>query len=58
MSKYVKYIFAKTCIIRIYFAYIFLNIFAKIYVTYFIPRPTKYIFMPKSCICCIYISFS
>ena len=23
MSKYMKYIFAKTCIIRIYFAYIF-----------------------------------
>ena len=51
-----KYIFAKSCIIRIYFAYILCikvryicqNIF-DVYVTY-IPRPSKYIFVPKSCI--------
>ena len=56
--KYMKYIFAKTCIIRIYLAYIFLDIFAKIYLTYIIPRPSKYIFMPKSCVSRIYISYS
>ena len=58
MSKYVKYIFAKSCIIRIYFAYILWDIFAEIYSTYIIPRPLKYIFMPKIYICRIYISFS
>ena len=58
MSKYMKYIFAKSCIIRIYFAYIFWDIFAKIYLTYIIPRSSKYILIPKSCICRIYILFS
>ena len=56
MLKYMIYIFAKMCIIRIYFAYIFYikvgyirqNIF-DIYVTY-IPRPSKYIFVLKSCV--------
>ena len=38
--------------------HIFWDIFAKIYLTYIIPRRSKYIFMSKSCICRIYISFS
>ena len=42
-----KYIFAKSCVITINFAYIFWDIFAKIYLTCVIPRPSKYIFMPK-----------
>ena len=55
MLKYMKYSSAKSYIIRIYCAYIFFtkvrcirqNIF-DIHLTIYIPRPSKYIFVPKS----------
>ena len=55
----IMYIFPKSCIIELYFAYIFLikwDVSDKIYLTYIL-MPSKYIFVPKSCICCIYILF-
>ena len=64
MSKCIKYIFAKICIFKIYFTYMFLikvrhirqNIF-DIHLKY-ISMMTKYILVAKSwCICPIYISF-
>ena len=61
MYKYIKHIFAKSCIMKIYFRYIFFtkvryirqNIF-DIYLIYISMTP-KYIFVAKSCICRIYI---
>ena len=47
-----KYIFAKSCIIKIHFVYIF----TKIYLSY-IPMPSKYIFVKISRICRSYIIF-
>ena len=63
MSQCIKYTFAKICIVKIYFTYIFFtkvryirqNIF-YIYLTY-ISMTLKYIFVAKSCIFRVYILF-
>ena len=63
MSRYTKYIFARICIIKIYFAYIFFmkdSLFVIIFICQnmsYISIPSKYIFVPQSFICCIIFYF-
>ena len=57
--KFIKYIFSKSCIFKIYFTYIISDIFAKICLTYIwhIFKWRRNIFSIPKGICRIYISF-